>query len=83
MAISHTDKFVFAHIPKCAGTSIEKALVVSSPLVMMDRQMLGPNNVSERGFFITGHIHANERHLAAEEFRSTMASATSLQPHSE
>ena len=74
MAISHQHKFIFIHIPKCAGTSIEKHLRKFTRLKLMDPKILNNQEVIEKNLTRTGSIHALERHLSALEIRNLVGS---------
>lgn len=70
MAISHQHKFVLVHIPKCAGTSMEKHLSKYTELELMNPKLLDDQDIRERKITKTGHIHRLERHLSALEIRN-------------
>lgn len=69
MAVSYEKKFVFIHVPKCAGTSIEKFLANLTPLSLLDPARLSDEQIKERELYRTGHVHRKEQHLSAVETR--------------
>jgi hypothetical protein len=70
MAISYKDKLIFVHIPKCAGTSIEKALSRVAKLELMNPNPIEDNRIQKQSLNRVGYIHRLERHLSAIEIRN-------------
>ncbi|TVP61456.1 MAG: sulfotransferase family protein [Nodularia sp. (in: Bacteria)] len=70
MAISHRHKFIFVHIPKCGGTSIEKALCTFTKLDLMNPRLLSEEEIKEKNLLLGGSLHRLERHLSAIEIKT-------------
>lgn len=65
MPISHSHRFLFVHVPKCAGTSILAGLktacrIESSP-------PFDDSFCAEKGLGLTGRFHLSNKHLGAAD----------------
>ncbi|WP_152053199.1 sulfotransferase family protein [Tautonia marina] len=70
MSYSHNLKFVFIHIPKCAGTSIEKALQGQCKIENIgkfDQDFIEKNKLG-----LSSRFHLSGKHLAASDLRKLM-----------
>lgn len=76
MPISHQKKFIFIHIPKCAGSSVEKFLMKNTELCLMKSGVMDTDEIVKNKFYITGEVHGLERHLSALEIKSLIGSST-------
>ena len=73
MAISHRHKFIFIHIPKCGGSSIENSLSKFTKLDLMNNpRPLSDEQIESRNLYVTGSLHRLARHLSAREIKALM-----------
>lgn len=73
MAVSHQYKFIFVHIPKCAGSSIEKSFQTFTKLTLISgggQNSLSKEYIEQNNLSITGNFHRLELHLSATEIKT-------------
>lgn len=74
MPYSHNAKFVFVHIPKCAGTSIERALRSCCKLENVGK--FGPEFIEEHSLGLSSRFHLSGKHLSASDIRKLIGAET-------
>ncbi len=71
MPLSFKYRFLYIHVPKCAGTSIGKSLSRLTPLSFYKSGELDRTNPDIwRHATMTGSIHHKEKHLSAYEIKN-------------
>jgi len=65
MPISHSHRFIYIHVPKCAGSSFTKALQQAGTHL----ELLGPASVSQREVFKQSHL----QHIPANILRDQLS----------
>lgn len=69
MAVSHQNQFVFVHVPKCAGTSIEGLLSKWTTLELMAPNKVDNSYIERNRLGQIAQLHKLERHFGSSDIR--------------
>jgi hypothetical protein len=75
--ISHKHKYIFVHTPKCAGTSIEKALLNHEGIKIDLNDKFYLNSIPEpikKEYLLDYPLHSYSQHFYLDQYKQSLAS---------